>query len=139
MTEIKVLPILVEGTHSMIAAKSLKNKDVLNQLAEDLLKRGFPADFKLTLQLSNGKELPVRFYIDGKSINESNAHHIVTLRYELSSKSFNDVRDFLKKYENDPNDEEGLIYDRIQDELNVDTIYISADFPFAKKALGSLD
>ena len=137
ITDIKVRRVLNEGTATEISAKHLRSKQTLSRLAMDLVKNNFPAKFDLILVLSDGKKVPLSYEIEDKLINSDTSFHTVTFRYDITHKSFKDKQNILKHYERLHYDSN--VYDAVEEELDVDTILVSVDFPSMDKVWASIN
>lgn len=127
LSQVKQLPVILEGTASLIQAKELSNSKVINRIAQDVESLGFPESFELTLATGGGAKIPVKFELDDKTINHEASFHTITFKYELSTASHKAIDAHLKKLEGADDDEEGERYDAEYDELKHDSIYVMVD------------
>lgn len=106
----------------------LKDKTMLNQLADKLQGEGFPEKFSLPVKLSNGADLVMNYELYEKSINEAKSHHQVTFTYEHTRETIVATRSILKQAEKDLEDDDGEMYDKLAEELGHDIIHVTAEF-----------
>jgi len=109
-------------------ASMLKDKTMLNQLADKLQGEGFPEKFSLPVKLSNGADLVMNYELYEKSINEAKSHHQVTFTYEHTRETIVATRSILKQAEKDLEDDDGEMYDKLAEELGHDIIHVTAEF-----------
>ena len=126
LSHLKPHPVLKESIGRKVTADGVKHSSFLNSLANDLHEQGFPDKFSLTLETSYGDTIPVTFNLEHKEINDNPHWHMVTFVYELDSASSKKIHEIIMGAENA--DEDGEKFDRLSDELNVDTITVIAEF-----------
>jgi hypothetical protein len=108
----------------------LKDRKVIDQIAEKVQGEGFPEKFDLPVKTEDGEELVLHYELYEKSINDDKkSYHVVTFTYEYARETVVEIRAMLKKAEQDPSDEDGTKYDELHEELNAnDIIHVMAEF-----------
>jgi hypothetical protein len=127
LSQVKQLPILKEGMPSSIDTFALVNSKMINRLAQDIADYGFPAEFELTLITKDKTRIAVNFALEKKTINDEASYHTITFEYQRDAASDKKIAAYLKTLENAKDDPEGEKYDAAQEELSVDSIYVSID------------
>jgi hypothetical protein len=116
------------GSQHELDAADLKNKKIIDMIANEVHEKGFPDKFTLRVSVSTGQQLDLTFALYSKKINKQSGWHQLAFQYDIEHDSYLKIRALIKHAQQDPSDPDGEKADDLADELSIDAITVYADF-----------